>query len=125
MGTLTYEKTDIVTQQKSIIEVPIKDAIREPITFANSDSTFRLLSSALPAYLVHRYAPMLHCSVNNTEKTYAEMYNESPEELIIYIKHNNLLDALDNDIQDMYRQYDALEIQVKQLDDYQNGRLNY
>ena len=45
------------------------------------------------------------------------------------IKQTSALDLLEdnltNDIKYLYAMYEQLEIQVKQLDDYQNGRLNY
>lgn len=128
MDTLPYQKTIVATNTVTIVDVPIGQAIKEPIAYATPDSTYRLLSSALPAYLIHRYAPMLTCSVNpemGINETYAELYVQSPTELIDLINSKGLLRHLEEDIQAMYAMYDKLEVQVKQLDDYQNGRLNY
>jgi hypothetical protein len=128
MNTLTYLCEDLITLEIKQVQIPTSEAIKKPTSYQVANYLFSLLSSETIAYLIHRYAPVLTCSVNPTtglDKSYAELYEESPQGLICLIQSNKLQENLEADILDLYRMYDALEIQVKQLDDYQNGRLNY
>jgi hypothetical protein len=129
MDTLPYLCQDLITLELTRKNIPIKEAIQLTQQYQEKNILYSLLSSHRIDYLIHRYAPVLTCSVNpetGMDKSYAELYEESPEALIIFIKNSNYLEGiLKSDILDLYRRYDALEIQVKQLDDYQNGRLNY
>ena len=128
MNTLTYLCEDLITLEIKQVQIPTSEAIKKPTSYQVANYLFSLLSSETIAYLIHRYAPVLTCSVCpilGLDKSYAEMYEESPEGLICLIQDQNLQDELESDINFMYTMHDALEIQVKQLDDYQNGRLNY
>lgn len=128
MHTLTYLCEDLITLEIHKVKIPASEAIKQPTSYQVANHLYSLLSSDTIAYLIHRYASVLTCSVNpilGLDKSYAEMYEESPEALISLIHDNQLKDNLEDDILDLYRRYDALEVQVKQLDDYQNGRLNY
>ena len=128
MKTLKYLCENVRTLEDSHVEIPIEEAIKNPIGYQVGELMYHLLSSETTSYLIHRYAPVLTCSLNpetGLDKSYAELYEESPEALIIFIKRNKLEDNLTNDIKYLYAMYEQLEIQVKQLDDYQNGRLNY
>jgi hypothetical protein len=128
MKTLKYLCENVRTLEDTHVEIPIEEAIKNPIGYQVGEHMYHLLSSDTTAYLIHRYAPVLACSVNPSiglDKTYVELYAESPEALISLIQDNKLEDNLNADIRDMYAMYEKLEIQVKQLDDYQNGRLDY
>ncbi len=128
MATLKYLCENLRTLDTSHVSIPIEQAIKNPIGYQEGELMYHLLSSETIAYLIHRYAPVSTCSVCpilGLDKSYAEMYEESPEGLICLIQDQNLQDELESDINFMYTMHDALEIQVKQLDDYQNGRLNY
>jgi hypothetical protein len=128
MDTLPYLCEDLITLEISHKDIPIKEAVQLPQQYQENNFLYSLLSSHIIDYLIHRYARVLTCSINpivGLDKSYAEMYEESPEALIKTIKDHGLKDNLNEDIVDLYGRYDALEIQVKLLDDYQNGRLNY
>jgi len=113
-----------VTGQKELATLDIREGINNPMCFVNRNgSEWSLLSSYISLYLIHRYAPFMHFVIQAPETTYADMYKEDPQSLVEYIYSLGLHDTLVKDVEALYKMTDDLEIQVKELNDYQSGNV--
>lgn len=123
---LRYEKTNEVTNESIVVELPIAEAIQQPTTFLKDGFIYKLKEWDKIEYLIHKYAKHLHVPVTtNGIETYAEMYQDNPEGLVQLIEELDLKKSLEADIEHMYKMYDEMEQRMKEYDDYINGHLSY
>lgn len=114
----------------SIFELPASEAIGEAPNFTRDGVSYSLLSSYLPAYLMHKYCPMMNFFPINLEgkelsHTYAELYAIDPYHCHQTIQWFIGPESFKKTVEGFINSLDKLEQQCKEYDAYINGQINY